>query len=313
MQPEEQTNVNVPATAFTRPPSLATMRQPDWWTPTNLNQALQLADLIAKSALVPKDYAGKPENVLVAMQMGAELGLGPLAALQNIAVINGRPAVWGDAMLAICRGHADFVSIEETQDKATQTATCKVQRRGQPVTVQEFSIDDAKRAGLWGKQGPWTNYSRRMLQLRARGFALRDAFADALRGIAQAEEALDMPTQIDATVTVTASAPLRGMEALRTKVEAHPTPPPETVATTEPEPTPPAAPRKRAKPADAKTEPTITASDGLPPTAPDGTLHLHHGLGIVYKRFGGAWTREEDPDVIRSVQAEIERRHLAGE
>ena len=311
MQPEEQTNVNVPATAFTRPPSIATMRQPDWWTPTNLNQALQLADLIAKSALVPKDYAGKPDNVLVAMQMGAELGLGPLAALQNIAVINGRPAVWGDAMLAICRGHADFVSIEETQDKGTETATCKVQRRGQPVTVQTFSVDDAKRAGLWGKQGPWTNYPRRMLQLRARGFALRDAFADALRGIAQAEEALDTPTQIDATVT--ASAPLRGMEALRTKVEAHPAAPAETTADVDPEPTAPAAPRKGKKPAAAKEPPTITASNDLPADAPDGSLHIHHELGIVYKRFAGNWMREDDPDVIRCAHAEIERRHLAGE
>ena len=53
---------------------------------------------------------------------------------------------------------------------------------------------DAKRAGLAGKSGPWTQYPRRMLQMRARGFALRDAFPDLLRGLVTAEEAMDYPT-----------------------------------------------------------------------------------------------------------------------
>jgi hypothetical protein len=58
--------------------------------------------------------------------------------------------------------------------------------------VRTFSQDDAKTAGLWGKQGPWSQYPKRMLQLRARGFALRDAFPDALRGIHSADESRDM-------------------------------------------------------------------------------------------------------------------------
>jgi hypothetical protein len=57
----------------------------------------------------------------------------------------------------------------------------------------QFSVADAKRAGLWGKSGPWTQYPRRMLQLRARGFALRDAFPDVLKGLVTAEEAQDYP------------------------------------------------------------------------------------------------------------------------
>ena len=74
-------------------------------------------------------------------------------------------------------------------------ATCEAKRRGdaEPV-VSRFSMADAKRAGLAGKTGPWTQYPKRMLQMRARGFALRDAFPDLLRGFVTAEEAQDYPT-----------------------------------------------------------------------------------------------------------------------
>jgi hypothetical protein len=57
-----------------------------------------------------------------------------------------------------------------------------------------FSVEDAKRAGLWGKQGPWTAYPKRMLSMRARGFAIRDCFADVLKGLITAEEAQDYPS-----------------------------------------------------------------------------------------------------------------------
>ena len=44
-----------------------------------------------------------------------------------------------------------------------------------------------------GKQGPWTQYPKRMRQMRARAFALRDVFADILKGMPIAEELQDYP------------------------------------------------------------------------------------------------------------------------
>lgn len=159
--------------------------------PANLNQAIRLSEILAKSALVPAGFKGHPENVLVAMQMGAELGLAPMQAIQGITVINGRPSVWGDAMLALVSNHPQFDDIEETVEDGV--ATCTVKRTGRSPTVRKFSVDDAKRAKLWGKPGPWTTYPDRMLQMRARSFALRDSFADALKGIIATEEAQDIP------------------------------------------------------------------------------------------------------------------------
>jgi len=87
--------------------------------------------------------------------------------------------------------------VTETLDGEGEqmVATCTAKRRGYAkATVARFSVADAKKANLWGKTGPWTQYPKRMLQLRARGFALRDAFPDVLKGLVTAEEAQDYPS-----------------------------------------------------------------------------------------------------------------------
>jgi hypothetical protein len=83
-------------------------------------------------------------------------------------------------------------------------ARCVVRRAyGDEIEETEatFSVDDAKRAKLWGKQGPWSQYPKRMLAMRARGFAIRDAFPDAMKGMITAEEAQDYPTKAPRDVT----------------------------------------------------------------------------------------------------------------
>lgn len=139
---------------------------------------------------MPKDFKGKPANCLIAMQWGAELGLKPLQSLQNLAVINGRPALWGDAVIALVLASPLCEYVTEEDDG--ETAVCRVKRKGAPEQVRTFSTEDAKRAGLLGKQGPWTQYPKRMRQMRARAFALRDVFPDVLRGMPVAEELQDM-------------------------------------------------------------------------------------------------------------------------
>jgi hypothetical protein len=172
--------------------------------PTNMKEAMEFAGLLAKSDIVPKDYQGKPGNVLVAIQWGMEIGLQPMQAMQNIAVINGRPSIWGDAMIALVRACPAFEYINETQDD--KQATCIIKRKGEPEAVRTFSLEDAKRAGLTGKSGPWTQYPKRMMQMRARSWALRDVFPDVLKGMICAEEAMDIGPRDVTPVTRAASA-----------------------------------------------------------------------------------------------------------
>ena len=97
-------------------------------SPQTFEQALTFSNYLADSDMVPKDFKGKPANCLIAMQWGYELGMQPLQAIQNIAVINGRPTIWGDMMLAICR--------------AARTSS----RRSKPASAWLMSCSTATRA-----------------------------------------------------------------------------------------------------------------------------------------------------------------------
>jgi hypothetical protein len=174
------------------------------FAPTTLSEAISFSEMLASSSMIPKAFQGKPEDVLVCVQWGCEIGLAPLQALQNIAVINGKPSIYGDAAMALVQASNVCEDVEEYfegEGTPNPVAVCVARRKGRkPVTVR-FGIDDAKRAGLWGKQGPWSMYPKRMMQMRARGFALRDAFPDVLRGLITSEEAQDfVESQLPAPV-----------------------------------------------------------------------------------------------------------------
>jgi hypothetical protein len=163
---------------------------------------MKLAGQLASSEMVPKCFRGKPQDLFIAWSMGYQIGMPPEQAMQCIAVINGKASMWGDDMLALCMAHKDFEDIIEEpimKDGNVFGYTCTVKRRGMEPKTNKFDLNDAKKAGLLGKAGPWTQYPERMLKLRARGFTLRDAFPDALKGIKPREEVEDY---IDAEYTV---------------------------------------------------------------------------------------------------------------
>lgn len=169
--------------------------------PSGFASVYSFAELIAASNMAPKDMK-TPEQISVAIFHGMEVGMTPMAALQSIAVINGRPSIWGDGALALIRASGQLDDIEEFyegefydangQPDPNFKAVCRITRKGakRPV-VSEFSIGDAKMANLWTKAGPWKEYPKRMLKMRARAFAIRDEFTDIMRGLGIAEEVED--------------------------------------------------------------------------------------------------------------------------
>lgn len=163
--------------------------------PKTLTEAMEFAKMIASSSFCPAAMKSKPGDVILAMQMGAEVGLSPMQALQNIAVINGKPCLYGDGALAVAMSSSQYVSHREWFEGSVKdgnlVAYCGVTRKGSEEYVRAFSMEDAKKANLWSKAGVWQQYPDRMLQMRARSFAIRDKFADALRGINMAEEVND--------------------------------------------------------------------------------------------------------------------------
>lgn len=169
--------------------------------PQSLDDTFRLAKALAASGdMVPKVFQGKPEMTMAAIVRGLEIGLAPMQALSNIAVINGRASIWGDALPALMQRAGHQLDCEVTGDGDAMVATATLVRgdTGQKI-VRSFSASDAKAAGLWGKPGPWQQYKPRMLSMRARSLACRDGAADALMGLQVAEEVQDYPTTKDVT------------------------------------------------------------------------------------------------------------------
>lgn len=167
--------------------------------PQSLDEAFRVSQAIASSGMAPKGM-DRPEQIMVAIMAGAELGLAPFQSLQSFAVVNGRPTLWGDGLMAVARAQGIQASETLEGEGEKMVATCSVTRpdTGEVIT-RSFSVADAKKASLWGKQGPWQSYPRRMLQMRARAWALRDGCADMLRGFQVREEVEDYGAARDVT------------------------------------------------------------------------------------------------------------------
>jgi hypothetical protein len=151
-------------------------------------------DALPKSTMAgARDATAVLARIGIILERGKALGLPAGTALESITIINGRVCLWGDAMLGIVLAHADCEGVECIMQGTgdDRFVVCTAYRRGRKVSPSRFGVADAKRAGLWGRSGPWSSYPDRMLQARARGFALRDTWADVLTGIKPAEEVLD--------------------------------------------------------------------------------------------------------------------------
>ncbi len=219
-------NAQVPATrpAAPRPPIMAGGAVAAL-VPQSLDEAFRVAQAIAASDLAPRGL-DKPEQVMVAIMAGAELGLAPFQALQSFAIVNNRPTLWGDGLMAVAR--AQGIKAQEWIDGEGDAAVahCEVTRPDTGETIaRAFSVSDAKKAGLWNKQGPWQQYPKRMLQMRARAWALRDGCADMLRGFQVREEVEDyqnvtaraVPTErpnLAARLAAPSDAPREGFSAV---------------------------------------------------------------------------------------------------
>ena len=159
----------------------------------------RIAEAVSKSDMIPSDYRGKPANIIVAVQKGRELGLdGDMQALESIAVVNGRARIFGDAIEALCMKNPSYVDciVEKMTDEQGNLIGAKAtaKRKGRADKVATFTLEEARKAKLFDKKfTPWETFPWRMLQARARTFALRDQFPDALMGMHTVEEMEDVP------------------------------------------------------------------------------------------------------------------------
>ncbi len=250
-------------------------------SPQTIADAHSFCAMLAKTDFIPVKFRGKPDSIMVVGAMGARLGVDVFTAMGGIADINGKPCVYGDLMMAVCQNHPAFVDCVETFEgtpyQEAFRAVCVVTRKGREPVVRSFSVVEAQEGKLWGKAGPWSTNPQRMLQMRARAFALRDAFSDALAGFHAVEE---MQDAIEVTAERVSSIP----DAKDAKVRENPSAP----ASVDPVASAPA--ENTTGPA-AGDEPVVLT--GLPEPVTAATLHkLASDLVKEFKPGGLAGVKE---------------------
>ena len=160
----------------------------------NFDRAWKTAEWLSKAKCIPQEFWGNPSDILIVVQSGHELGLSPMVSLQNMMIVNNRPSIWGDAMLAVCmktKGmKGGFIDCIEAYNKETGEWSCTALRDGREPITRTFDDNDA--GALLKKGGSWQMNPKRMKQMRCRSFTLRDMFPDILKGIITIEEMRDV-------------------------------------------------------------------------------------------------------------------------
>lgn len=162
------------------------------------NELSKLADRVAKTSMIPKEFRGRPDEILAVMAYGDELGLSPFNSLRSIHFIEGVPVASAQLVRALILSRGHVLQWREAKD---DRVTLYGRRRdtGAHATVS-WSMADAKRAKLTerGPQSNWAKYPRQMLAARASTELARMLFADLLQGISYTADELGVVGPFDA-------------------------------------------------------------------------------------------------------------------
>ena len=164
-----------------------------------MGAAHKLATVLANTQMVPQIYRGKPDDAAAAILYGAEVGLKPQQALQQVFVVHGQPAIYARTMVALLKAKGyRFETVESTDEAVTVRATSP---RGE-VEEATWTIERAKKAGYTSNK-KYSTDPQAMLYSKAASEVSRKIAPDVLLGIRYSAEDLELEQPVQATATRT--------------------------------------------------------------------------------------------------------------
>lgn len=188
--------------------------------PAHIVTAMRLATTLAKSSLIPKALQGRPEDTLVVLLKGEELGLKPMQSLGSIDVIQGKARLSAELTVALVlkSGVCEYFDLVESTAKI---ATYCTKRRGSGrETTMSYTIDEAVIAGLAGKDN-WKAYPAAMLRARASQALSRAVYPDLTLGLVTDDEAEEIKRDLSAALTEVHARP-RTLDQLTERMQEQP-------------------------------------------------------------------------------------------
>ena len=182
-----------------------------------MDAASRLAGALCSTAMVPKQYQGKPDDGAAAILYGAELGMNPIQSLQNVMVINGKPGVEARTMVALLKTKGYRVETVESSDTSVTVRGTAPNGHEESST---WTIDRAAQAG-YTSNALYKKIPAQMLWAKAATEVCRKIAPDVLLGIAYSTEELRLEGAVKATAT-RKDRPSRGSSGLRAALEQQP-------------------------------------------------------------------------------------------
>ncbi|MGP9619866.1 hypothetical protein [Corynebacterium sp. AOP34-BR1-29] len=156
-----------------------------------MGAAHKIATVLSGTGMVPQAYRGKPDDAAAAILYGAEVGLKPQQALQQVFVVHGQPSIYARTMVALLKAKGyRFETIESTDQAVTVRGTSP---RGE-VEESTWTVDRAKTAGYTSNKKYATD-PQAMLYAKAASEVSRKLAPDVLLGIKYAAEDLELEQQ----------------------------------------------------------------------------------------------------------------------
>jgi hypothetical protein len=149
----------------------------------NFGSMMDLAKTLVESGFLPRAVT-KPAQAVAIILTGRELGLGPMAALRSIQMVEGKPVLAADLQLGLFKragGHATWKTLTATN------AALVLRHPNGDEHEESFTMDDARIAGLAGKDN-WKKYPKAMLRSRVITAGLKSLGFEAMAGVYDPEE-----------------------------------------------------------------------------------------------------------------------------
>ena len=168
-----------------------------WTDKEQFNQLLRAADMLSKTTMVPQSYQGKPQDCFLALEIAGRMGLSPLAVMQNMYMVKGKPSWAGQACMMLINSCGKFRDVRPvyTVAKGKDDRGCYIQavriNDGEVVQGTEVTLKMAAAEG-WATNSKWRNMPEQMLAYRAASFFARVYCPEALMGAQTVEEVEDV-------------------------------------------------------------------------------------------------------------------------
>jgi hypothetical protein len=178
--------------------------------------AMQQADMLAKSNLVPKEYAKNPANCLIAVDMAAQMGANPMMVMQNSQVIHGKLGLASTFIIACVNSSGRFSPLQYIFGGSGDDYGCKAsaidRETGERIDGPTVTMGMAKAEGWYGKNGSkWKTMPELMLRYRAAAFFARTTCPEIMMGMQSDDELRDIAPR---DITPTDRPPV-GIEAAK--------------------------------------------------------------------------------------------------